>query len=127
MAMLRLHRNGTVTVCHSHTPDLAAVTRQADILVSAVGQRNTITADMVKDGAVVIDVAMNLSLIHILERLLQVDAAEQALNETKQWWRAQTSPMELQTPEPALNHYINRWALYQTCLLYTSRGWAVLT
>ena len=59
MAMLLLHRNGTVTVCHSHTPDLAAVTRQADILVSAVGQRNTITADMVKEGAVVIDVAMN--------------------------------------------------------------------
>ena len=59
MAMLLLHRNGTVTVCHSHTPDLAAVTRQADILVSAVGKRNTITADMVKEGAVVIDVAMN--------------------------------------------------------------------
>ena len=59
MAMLLLHRNGTVTVCHSHTPDLAAVTRQADILVSAVGRRNVITADMVKEGAVVIDVAMN--------------------------------------------------------------------
>ena len=59
MAMLLLHRNGTVTVCHSHTPDLAAVTRQADILVSAVGRRNVITADMVKPGAVVIDVAMN--------------------------------------------------------------------
>lgn len=59
MAMLLLHRNGTVTVCHSYTPDLAAITRQADILVSAVGRRNVITADMVKAGAVVIDVAMN--------------------------------------------------------------------
>lgn len=59
MALLLLHRNGTVTVCHSHTPDLAAITRQADILVSAVGKRNVITANMVKEGAVVIDVAMN--------------------------------------------------------------------
>lgn len=59
MAMLLLHRNGTVTVCHSHTPDLAAITRQADILISAVGKRNVITADMVKPGAVIIDVAMN--------------------------------------------------------------------
>lgn len=59
MAMLLLHRNGTVTICHSHTPNLADITCQADILVSAVGKRNTITADMVKEGAVVIDVAMN--------------------------------------------------------------------
>ncbi len=59
MAMLLLHRNGTVTVCHSLTPDLAAITRQADILISAVGRRNVITADMVKEGAVIIDVAMN--------------------------------------------------------------------
>lgn len=59
MAMLLLHRNGTVTVCHSHTPDLAAITRQADILISAVGKRNVITANMVKPGAVIIDVAMN--------------------------------------------------------------------
>ena len=59
MAMLLLHRNGTVTLCHSHTPDLANITRQADILISAVGKRNCITAEMVKPGAVVIDVAMN--------------------------------------------------------------------
>ncbi len=58
-AMLLLHKHGTVTICHSRTPDLAAVTRQADILVAAVGQVNLITADMVKPGAVVIDVAMN--------------------------------------------------------------------
>ena len=58
-AMLLLHRHATVTICHSRTPDLAAVTRQADILVSAVGKVGLITADMVKPGAVVIDVAMN--------------------------------------------------------------------
>lgn len=58
-AMLLLHKHGTVTICHSRTPDLAAITRQADILVAAVGKRGLITADMVKPGAVVIDVAMN--------------------------------------------------------------------
>lgn len=58
-AMLLLHRHATVTICHSRTPDLGAVTRQADILVAAVGKRDLITADMVKEGAVVIDVAMN--------------------------------------------------------------------
>ena len=59
MAMLLLHKNATVSVCHSRTPDLAAITRQADILVSAVGKIGLITADMVKPGAVVIDVAIN--------------------------------------------------------------------
>ena len=59
MAMLLLQASATVTVCHSATPDLAAMTRQADILVAAVGKRNMITADMVKPGAVVIDVGMN--------------------------------------------------------------------
>ena len=59
MAMLLLQAHATVTVCHSATPDLAAITRQADILVAAVGKRNMITADMVKPGAVVIDVGMN--------------------------------------------------------------------
>ena len=58
-AVLLLQRDATVTICHSKTPDLGAVTRQADILVSAVGRRGLITADMVKEGAVVIDVAMN--------------------------------------------------------------------
>lgn len=58
-AMLLLHRHGTVTICHSRTPDLASITREADILVSAVGRRGLITADMVKEGAAVIDVAMN--------------------------------------------------------------------
>lgn len=59
MAMLLLHENGTVTVCHSKTQDLAEVTRRADILVSAVGRAKFVTADMVKPGAVVIDVGMN--------------------------------------------------------------------
>jgi methylenetetrahydrofolate dehydrogenase (NADP+)/methenyltetrahydrofolate cyclohydrolase len=59
MAMLLLHQNGTVTVCHSRTKDLPEVTRQADILVSAVGKSHFVTADMVRPGAVVIDVGMN--------------------------------------------------------------------
>ncbi len=59
MAMLLLQANATVTICHSATPDLAAHTRQADIVVAAVGKRNVLTADMVKPGAVVIDVGMN--------------------------------------------------------------------
>lgn len=59
MAMLLLAANATVTVCHSATPDLAHHTRQADIVVAAVGKRKVLTADMVKPGAVVIDVGMN--------------------------------------------------------------------
>ena len=59
MAMLLTQADGTVTVCHSRTPDLAALTREADILVVAVGRVGLVTADMVRPGAVVIDVAMN--------------------------------------------------------------------
>ena len=59
MAMMLLAANATVTVCHSGTADLAAMTRQADVVVAAVGKRNVLTADMVKPGAVVIDVGMN--------------------------------------------------------------------
>ena len=59
MAMLLLQANATVTVCHSATPDLGVFTRQADIVVAAVGRRALITAGMVKPGAVVIDVGMN--------------------------------------------------------------------
>lgn len=59
MAMLLLAANGTVTICHSRTVGLADITREADILVSAVGRANFVTADMVKSGAVVIDVGMN--------------------------------------------------------------------
>lgn len=77
MAMLMLHANATVTVCHSKTADLKSITRQADILVAAVGRPKFVTADMVKPGAVIIDVGMDrdengklcgdvdLSLIHI--------------------------------------------------------------
>lgn len=59
MAMLLLHENGTVTICHSRTADLKAECLSADILVAAVGKAKLITADMVKEGAVVIDVGMN--------------------------------------------------------------------
>ena len=59
MAMLLLHKNGTVTIAHSRTKNLSEVTRRADILVAAVGKAKFVTADMVKDGAVVIDVGMN--------------------------------------------------------------------
>ena len=59
MALLLLRQNGTVTICHSKTADLKETVRRADILVSAVGKRGIITGDMVKEGAVVIDVAMN--------------------------------------------------------------------
>ncbi|GAA4004758.1 bifunctional methylenetetrahydrofolate dehydrogenase/methenyltetrahydrofolate cyclohydrolase FolD [Comamonas faecalis] len=59
MAMMLLAANATVTICHSGTNDLGAMTRQADIVVAAVGKRDVLTADMVKPGAVVIDVGMN--------------------------------------------------------------------
>jgi methylenetetrahydrofolate dehydrogenase (NADP+)/methenyltetrahydrofolate cyclohydrolase len=59
MALMLLQQNATVTICHSGTRDLGALTRQADVVVAAVGKRNVLTADMVKPGAVVIDVGMN--------------------------------------------------------------------
>ena len=59
MAMLLLHKNGTVTICHSKTQNLKEVCKNADILVAAVGRPNFVTNDMVKDGAVVIDVGIN--------------------------------------------------------------------
>lgn len=59
MALLLLEKGATVTICHSKTRDLAKETREADIVVAAVGQRNVLTADMIKPGATVIDVGMN--------------------------------------------------------------------
>ena len=59
MAMLLLHRNGTVTICHSRTKNLAEIARSADILVAAIGKPKFVGADMVKEGAVVIDVGIN--------------------------------------------------------------------
>jgi methylenetetrahydrofolate dehydrogenase (NADP+)/methenyltetrahydrofolate cyclohydrolase len=59
MAMLLLHRDATVTICHSRTPDLAGVCREADILVAAVGKAGLVTRSFVKPGAIVIDVAIN--------------------------------------------------------------------
>jgi methylenetetrahydrofolate dehydrogenase (NADP+)/methenyltetrahydrofolate cyclohydrolase len=57
--MLLLHQNATVTICHSRTADLATITRQADILVAAIGRPGFITPDMVKPGATIIDVGIN--------------------------------------------------------------------
>jgi len=59
MAMMLLQKNATVTICHSATPNLKEMTLQADVIVAAVGKRNVLTADMVKPGAVVLDVGMN--------------------------------------------------------------------
>jgi len=59
MALMLLQQNATVTICHSATPDLKSMTLQADVIVAAVGKRNVLTADMVKPGAVVLDVGMN--------------------------------------------------------------------
>ncbi len=59
MALMLLQQDATVTICHSRTPDLKAMTLQADVIVAAVGRRNVLTADMVKPGAVVLDVGMN--------------------------------------------------------------------
>lgn len=59
MSMLLLHRSGTVTICHSKTQNLTEICQNADILIAAVGRANFVTADMVKEGAVVIDVGMN--------------------------------------------------------------------
>ena len=59
MALMLLQKNATVTICHSATQDLKAITLQADVIVAAVGKQNILTADMVKPGAVVLDVGMN--------------------------------------------------------------------
>lgn len=59
MAMLLLHSHGTVTICHSRTKDLASICKEADILVAAIGKADFVGADMIKEGAVVIDVGMN--------------------------------------------------------------------
>jgi len=60
MALMMLHEHATVTICHSRTPDLGAVTRQGDILVAAIGKAGMITADMIKPGAVVVDFGVNV-------------------------------------------------------------------
>ena len=59
MAMLLLHAHGTVTICHSRTQNLAEICKEADILVAAIGKADFVGADMIKEGAVVIDVGMN--------------------------------------------------------------------
>ena len=59
MALCMLSKNATVTICHSRTRELKKEVKDADIVISAVGKRNTVTADMIKDGVVIIDVGMN--------------------------------------------------------------------
>lgn len=59
LSLLLLHRNATVTICHSRTKELAAITRQADILIAAIGRTAMITGDYAREGAVVVDVGMN--------------------------------------------------------------------
>ena len=66
VALMTLGAHGTVTMCHSRTPDLAEQVKRGDIVIAAAGRAHMITADMIKPGAVVIDVGINLSLIHIL-------------------------------------------------------------
>jgi methylenetetrahydrofolate dehydrogenase (NADP+)/methenyltetrahydrofolate cyclohydrolase len=81
MALLLLQAHATVTVCHSATPDLGLHTRQADILVAAVGRRHMVTADMVKPGAVVIDVGINRNE----QGKLQGDVDFDAVREVAGW------------------------------------------
>jgi len=78
-AMLLLHQNATVTICHSKTRDLGAITRQADILVAAIGRAGFITADMVKPGATIIDVGINrLNTREEFDRFFLGDAKREA-------------------------------------------------
>jgi methylenetetrahydrofolate dehydrogenase (NADP+)/methenyltetrahydrofolate cyclohydrolase len=78
-AMLLLHQNATVTICHSKTHDLGAITRQADILVAAIGRPGFITPEMVKPGATIIDVGINrLNTREDFDRFFQGDAKREA-------------------------------------------------
>ena len=81
MSMLLLHRSGTVTICHSRTKNLKEICSQADILVAAVGRPNFVTADMVKEGAVVIDVGIN----RMADKKLCGDVDFEAVSEKAGW------------------------------------------
>jgi methylenetetrahydrofolate dehydrogenase (NADP+) / methenyltetrahydrofolate cyclohydrolase len=79
VAMLLLHQNATVTICHSKTRDLSAITRQADILVAAIGRPGFITPDMVKPGATLVDVGINRLKTHEeFDRFFKGDAKREA-------------------------------------------------
>ena len=79
VAMLLLHQNATVTICHSKTRDLPAITRQADILVAAIGRPGFITPEMVKPGATLIDVGINrLTTREEFDRFFKGDAKREA-------------------------------------------------
>ena len=73
LGIMLLNRDATVSICHSKTPDLPAMTKKADILVSAVGQPKMITADMVKEGAVVLDVILWVEPLGLLSEPLMID------------------------------------------------------
>lgn len=81
MSMLLLHRSGTVTICHSKTKNLKEICSQADILVAAVGRPNFVTADMVREGAVVIDVGIN----RMADKKLCGDVDFEAVSERAGW------------------------------------------
>jgi methylenetetrahydrofolate dehydrogenase (NADP+)/methenyltetrahydrofolate cyclohydrolase len=84
VAMLLLHENATVTICHSKTRDLAAITREADILVAAIGRPGFITPDMVKPGATIIDVGINrITTLEEFDRYFAGDAKRQLTFETR--------------------------------------------
>ena len=84
VAMLLLHENATVTICHSKTRDLGAVTREADILVAAIGRPGFITPEMVKRGATIIDVGINrITTIEDFDRFFAGDAKRQATFEKR--------------------------------------------
>jgi methylenetetrahydrofolate dehydrogenase (NADP+)/methenyltetrahydrofolate cyclohydrolase len=82
MAALLLQENATVTICHSKTRDLGSITRQADILVAAIGKPLFVTADMVKRGAVVIDVGINRIDSSFAERIAHDEVKSRALAKT---------------------------------------------
>jgi len=76
MAMLLMHAHATVTICHSRTVDLASITRQADLIVAAVGREGIVTGEMVKEGAILIDVGMNRNAEGKLCGDIDFDSAE---------------------------------------------------
>ena len=101
-AMLLLHQNATVTICHSKTRDLAAITRQAGILVAAIGRAGFITPEMVAPGATIIDVGMNRITDPIeFARLFAGNAKREAtLPRTARPWWATCTPKPSRLPEP---------------------------
>ena len=101
-AMLLLHQNATVTICHSKTRDLPSITRQADILVAAIGRAGFITAEMVKPGATIIDVGMNriTDPTSLPASLPATPSARPSSPSAARRWSAMCIPRPLRSPEP---------------------------